>query len=340
MSNNAAFAGAANPTTSGGYPAADTSGGYPAMIPSQQAQPQGKSAATVMMNDPRMAGMQQGPMHRPPSGTFRVPDAGNRGVGNESSSSMSAPPPGYGAPQPEQTGQGRFAGSRPLNQSDPRMVAQGFPPPGTPQPYTGGVQKISGVPVVNDTSSETGGDHAATIAMSRNAAFAMAQLPAAGQPPREPAQPIGAGLPRLHDDRAGQGTQMMNHARPTASAGTAMMAAPGAVVGNRVTNAAQPAPPQGYPPSQSQPQVQPQVQPQPQPGAPMRPGDGEVLTTVYRRERPQGPVNNTVPDAMAMMQNEQSSRTEKPRRLGLVIGIVVFVLIGFGAASLIIRFMR
>jgi hypothetical protein len=206
----------------------------------------------------------------------------------------------------------------------PFAAQQYTPPPGT-------VPKVSGVPVVNDTTSEGGGDHVATIAIPRGSVG----LPVTGRGPSGlPASGLpGSGLPQLHDDRGQSGTQLMSHASlrqagiPVPARGpTSNPSPPQAALtpmpGARPTmqGMGQPGPSQpGL--SQTGPHAQPQ-QPAGPTGMPA-PGENADLTTVYRRDK----------------KADRKAAAGKGRGL-MIVGIIVFAIVGFAVAALVLRYVR
>ncbi len=289
------LAGAAAP----GYASPSQSAGGPyATGAGQQGQQSQRSPATVMMTDPRSAGAaspQSYAYSQQSGGQPRKSLGGTVAIGDQRSFS----------PQP-------FAS-----------------PQYTPAPGT--VPKVSGVPVVNDTTSEGGGDHVATIAIPRGAVGL-------------PTGP-GAGLPRLHEDRGQSGTQLMSHASlrqagiPMPSRGpTTNPAPPQAALTPMPGSRPQTIQGMGMGPQSSMGQAPQAGSAQPgvsQHGGPQAsgqtgptglpvPGENADLTTVYRRDK----------------KVERGAAPPAKGRGLMIVGIVVFAIVGFAIAALVLRYVR
>jgi hypothetical protein len=194
--------------------------------------------------------------------------------------------------------------------------------------------------VVNDTTSEGGGDQIATIAMPvRN----VAQAVASGQLSNSPGVGSNAqGLPRVHDDqseRGQMGTQLMSHAAlrqaganiPTTHRSGAH-SRPNIPTGSGVPPAAYQSgshqlslnqPQSGQQPSNPQSQGGSPLA-QTRPDTPAAPAEGGDLTTVYRRgEKASGPA----PEA-------------PPSKLPMVLGVILVALLGFAIAAVLLQYFQ
>ena len=283
--------------------------------PAPQSRGSNRQPATVMMVDPRSY------------------------ASNVSAVAPMQPRPGFSPPQ-----MGVDAASQQQSQPPQR------------RPPLGGTLAINpasiNVPVVNDTTSEGGADHVATLAIPvRNVAQAVAQLQQARANSSAP-QAIHQ-IPRLHDDPSSHssvaGTQLMSHAA-LRSAGVPIPAQPsrsgypqssptyaGAADSRSMSYGAsqQQAPMQQSVPQQHAQQSAPQQHaqqsaPQQQTGQP-QPGEGGDLTTVYRRDRPTG---HTV--SPSTFQSSATANEKPPSRLAIVFGVIGFAIVGFVVAALVI----
>jgi serine/threonine-protein kinase len=272
-------------------------GGMPQSGMQSSQQPMRPSPATVMMNDPRSSQASPGPQYP------------------------------YGSQQQGYEGQRKSLGGTVAipDQSGGRSFSpQPFQSPVYGQEQRGGVPKVSGVPVLNDTSSEGVGDQIATIAMPRGAVgLPISPRKSSSQTGPGGASSTGMGLPRLHDDQpqGAQGTQLMSHA-VLRQAGVPMPQRPSPTAPGAPTPAAMTPMPgsmkqssPGSSPSSSAQQVQP----------PAQPGEQADLTTVYRRDKQSG----------------ATGPQPKPRGRGLMIlGVIVFAVVGFALAAALLHFLR
>jgi serine/threonine protein kinase len=286
-------------------PRASTGGGLPlAPQAAQQSAPQaGRAPATVMMQDPRSHNASPMPASAAYAGGYSNP--------TQHMPSVQSPPQ-----------------QRPKLGATVAMQAPSFPqlpvsePKGPPVAYSGAAAPLSSgkgpsinVPVVNDTTSEGGGDQIATIAMP------VRQVAQAVQAAQAAAAAAG-GIPRVHDDqeRGQMGTQLMSHAS-LRQAGANIPQLPSAteaqhrsgshprlVVANPPTGAGFSAPS----PGSSQARAEP-----PNLALPA-PGEGADLTTVYRRDE----------------------KAPRGSRLPMVLGVLVVALLGFAIAALVIRYLQ
>lgn len=290
--------------------------------PAPQSLASNRQPATVMMVDPRSY------------------------ASNVSAVAPMQPRPGFSAPQ---------MGADSPSQQQQQQQSQ----PPQRRSALGGTVAINpaaiNVPVVNDTTSEGGADHVATLAIPvRNVAQAVAQLQQARGNSSAP-QAIHQ-VPRLHDDPSSHssvaGTQLMSHAA-LRSAGVPIPAQPsrsGYPQSSPTYAGAADSRAMSYGASQQQAPMQAQQQPhasqqhaqqaapqqhaqqaaQQQPGQP-QPGEGGDLTTVYRRDRPTG---HTV--SPSTFQSSVTASEKPPSRLAIVFGVIGFAIVGFVVAALVI----
>ncbi len=201
------------------------------------------------------------------------------------------------------------------------------------------------VPVVNDTTSEGGGDHVATVAIPvRN----VAQLVASVQTRGPNAQAISQ-VPRMHDDGSHSsvaGTQLMSHAL-LRNAGVNVPVQPsrssvgyanaGAFVDPRSASYANGIPqPQGSQPgsaslSQHGMGQQSNVRDEPSGGQPVPPGEGGDLTTVYRRDK-----NAVTANPGSSLSGPASAVDQGPSRATIILGVIAFAIVGFLIAAIAI----
>lgn len=294
----------------------------PAQPPPQPAQSTSKSGAgypavqsnrapaTMMMTDPR---------------SFSAPSA----------VAPMQPRPGFSAP------------ASPPGMDTQRQSPQAKRPGlgGTIAISSAGVPSIN-VPVVNDTTSEGGGDHIATVAIPvRN----VAQVVAAAQARAAQAQ-AHPQVPRMHDDAShssAAGTQLMSHAL-LRSAGVNVPVQPSrssqGAYGNNggFADPRSAAYPNGIPqPRGSQPgsgNMGPQqVRDEPSGGQPPVPGEGGDLTTVYRRDKSAMTMNPAVnPAASNLMNGPGSTVDQGPSRVAIILGVIAFAIVGFLIAAIAI----
>jgi eukaryotic-like serine/threonine-protein kinase len=250
--------------------------------------------------------------------------------------SPSAPPGLAAAPQPR------------LQSAAPAAPSAAYPHRGVPT--------VSGVPsVVDNTSESSAGDQIATVAMP------VQQVRQAIQQRAAQANP-GAGLPRLHDDQPGSGTQLMPRgaggqaatgarpqgqfppAPPAPRPGFAAPGAPGSTPG---FNASFGAPPSaslgasgvnpahqaagGHPGSSGPANAGPMSSGPP--SGNYEPGPPGDLTTVYRRD-------TTQPGTASGQAQSGPSSEPRSSKLGMVFGIIVFAVVGFAIAAFAIQFFQ
>jgi serine/threonine-protein kinase len=271
-------------------------------------QPSNRQPATVMMVDPRSYASNASAVAPP---------------------AAMQPRPGFSAPQ--------MGGEAALQQAQ-----------GQRRPALGGTLAINAssinVPVVNDTTSEGGADHVATLAIPvRNVAHAVAQLQQARANSQAP-QAIHQ-VPRLHDDPSSHssvaGTQLMSHAA-LRNAGVPMPVQPSRSgypqSSPTYAGAAESRPMSfGASPQQAvqQQAVQQQVSQPPATGQPgPQPGEGGDLTTVYRRDRPTG--HTVSPSSLAAFQSGAVTSDKPPSRLVIILGVIAFAIVGFVVAAIVI----
>jgi hypothetical protein len=244
---------------------------------------------------------------------------------------MMVDPRSYAAPPvhpPAQSPQPRagFSAPAPLVADPASQVA---PAPGRP---LGGTIALNqpllppsiNVPVVHDTTSEGGGDQVATVAIPiRDVAQAVQQ--AIHRRPSNPQAPVvSSALPRLNDDpssqSAGAGTHIMSHAA-LRSAGVPLPLPPSRSNYGAAHSSSGPA----SAPTSSARQVDPAPVPAPS-------GEGADLTTVYRRDN-KGPQPQQAPAAQPALEKRTSN-------LAMILGVVVFAVMGFVIAALAISKLR
>jgi serine/threonine protein kinase len=218
-----------------------------------------------------------------------------------------------------------------------------------------GVPTVSGIPsVVDNTSESSAGDQIATVAMPVQQVRQAIQQRAAQTNP-------GAGLPRLHDDQSGSGTQLM----PRGAAGLAAIGVrpqgqfppappaprpgfgpPGAAGPTPGFNAPFNAPPSSLGASGANPAHHASgahsvgASPTSAGSASSGPASGNYeagppgdLTTVYRRD--------TTHSGVGQGQVPSGPSTEpRSSKLGMVLGIIVFAVVGFAIAAFAIQFFQ
>jgi serine/threonine-protein kinase len=183
-----------------------------------------------------------------------------------------------------------------------------FPAVVPPSGMKPAVPTVSGVPVVSsDTTSESGADSAATVAMPIRTAVQ--------QPGPPGGVPASSPLPRLHDDRPEHGgTQLMSHAAMRGSSpnfpGTGLP------------------PPTSARGSGGMPAVQLNEPP------PAAQGEAD-LTTVYRRERQAAASGGAGPPTM-----NDPLTPSRGSRMSMILGVLAFALVGFFIAAAVIHYMQ
>jgi hypothetical protein len=241
---------------------------------------------------------------------------------------------------------GKLGGTVAMAQQDFQPVA--YAGAAAPGGTAGGGHSAKGppinVPVVNDTTSEGGNDQIATIAMPvRNVAAAV-------QAAQQQAAQQQGGLPRVHDDqseRGQMGTQLMSHASLRQAGAQIPTSAHRSSSSIPRVQPSNPGLPQsgassfGQPQdirasqsganamSQSSPNMQALSQSGSQSGMQAalsgQQQEGQDQTTVYRREKHAPPAAN-----------EPSGGGGS--RLGIILGIVAFALVGFAIAAVALSY--
>lgn len=259
----------------------------------------------------------------------------------------------YGAGHPAPSPPGGSPSAPPALAAQAQSRPAPAAPAASPATYASrGIPTVSGVPsVVDNTSESSAGDQIATVAMPVHQVRQAIQQRAAQANP-------GAGLPRLHDDQPGSGTQLMPRgagglaatgARPqgqfppappaprpgfappggpvSAPGFSASFGAPPSTLGASGANPALHA--SGVHPSSAGPTSASPMSSAP-PSGNYEPGPPGDLTTVYRRDTTQvGGAPGQVPSG--------PSNEARSSKLGMVIGIVVFAVVGFAIAAFAIQ---
>lgn len=255
----------------------------------------GRTPATVMMQDPRSHGA--APAGSPYSGGYSNPTQ-------------------HMAPVQAPMQRPKLGGTVAMQASSFPGSGGGAELTGPPAPYappTSGKGPAINVPVVNDTTSEGGGDHIATIAMPvRQVAQAVQAAQAAA------ASGANAALPRVHDDqeRGQMGTQLMSHASlRQAGANIPQLGSNDAAhrSGSHPRMIASPPTGAGFSPGQGP--SSPVTRDPPNLALPA-PGEGADLTTVYRRDDKGG----------------------RSSRLPMIVGVLVVAVLGFAIAAIVIQY--
>jgi serine/threonine protein kinase len=250
--------------------------------------------------------------------------------GNPSTVMMADPrsyaPPNVAPPQGQLTPQPRAGFSAPAPiLADP--VSHGAGPKRslsgtiaiTNQPLLPGGASPINVPVVNDTTSEGGGDQVATVAIPMRDVAQAVQQALHRRPSTPQMAAVNPSVPRLNEDPShsiGAGTHIMSHAA-LRSAGVPL-----------------PLPPtrQGYDPranfGPSGPASAPVSSARAAEPAPGPPGEGTDLTTVYRRDNNKPPPPQQGPAVPAAARGTS--------RLTMILGVLVFALVGFAVAAVAI----
>ncbi|NUP08759.1 MAG: protein kinase [Polyangiaceae bacterium] len=302
-------------------------------------QPSGRTPATVMLTDPRSHNVSPLPSNAPgyysnPTQHLAQVQQPPQQTAAKLGGTVAMPTTGY--PQARQNashGSGAHDLSGVQRHAANAHAANAPAYAGAAAPATQKGPSIN-VPVVNDTTSEGGGDHVATIAMPvRNVAQAIQAHGQLG----------GGGLPRVHEDQAerGQmGTQLMSHAAlrqaganipQTHRSGSHQRPALANTAPGTPYNQQQGSPiPPGMPQQHSQPPQQgasplaasPLAATRADPPAP-QPGEGGDLTTVYRREKHGAVVAE-----------------RRPSKVPMIIGVVVVALLGFAIAAVLLKYFQ
>jgi serine/threonine-protein kinase len=317
-----------------------------------KAEPRSLSSVLDSPADPRLEaflakGLARDPNHRFQSATealeawraLKAPSSSSQSapnspaVGRSPATVMMVDPRSYAAPSsvaqpaspPPQPRPG-FSAPAPIL-ADPVSASHVGPAPGR---SLGGTIAINqpllpqpiNVPVVHDTTSEGAGDQVATVAIPmRDVAQAVQQ--AIHRRPLTPQMPVvNPAVPRLNDDpssqSSGAGTHIMSHAA-LRSAGVPLPLPPSRQPYSDPRGGYASAGSGSAPTSSARPNAEP---------APAPPGEGTDLTTVYRRDQ-KAPQPQQAP-AVPVPPPKGTSR------LAMVLGVVVFALVGFAVAAVAI----